>query len=443
MKQKRIIEQAAINNRFADKEERARFKRVWLDFKTNFPNDKACWNDLVNQLQKDDLLYCRNCYGTDLKFAISKRKYSCPLCKIDGSITSNTFFSRVRKLWAWYAAIWLADHSIIINSCFLADITGIASSSAQHINKSIMCVLAETRTSETCEVSSIHFFDIIRKRSILTSKLCKPISEEIEIYDRRKAKATNRTGSSKAESPDKSGKKRRAWKTGSNCQTGTAKKKQVKDLGNRQRGVSSGKDAKILRGERHSADELVIIALLQRGDMSIESILKKTRWDVSRLNVALSILELFGKIKIVAGGNVSIMSSPNLFNQENATRDQETQRECRLSSFYHANKRHSCLIEKCAGRTSEAGAKSLIAHVTSFKIGIKRIFGGISRKYLQLYLSLIKCDTIKTTEKRPGECRNTLLKLCIERSYVGSRYIKTINSPELLSAAFSKQQRVA
>lgn len=443
MKQKKINVQAAINSRLTDKEERERFRRVWQEFKSIFPDDKACWKDLVSQLKEDDLLYCRNCYGTDLTIALSQRKYSCTRCKIDGSITSNTFFSRVRKLWSWYAAIWLADHSIIINSCFLADITGIASSSAQHINKSIMCVLAETKTTEVSEVSSLHFFDIIRKRSILTAKLSKPISEEIEIYDRRKAKATNRTGSSKAESPDNSGKKRGAWKTGSNCQTGTAKKEQVKDLGNRQRGVSSGKDSKTLKGERHSADELVIIALLQRGDMSIESILKKTRWDVSRLNVALTILELFGKIKIVAGGNVSIMSSPDLFNQENATRDQETQRECRLSSFYHANKRHSCLIEKCAGRTSEAGAKSLIAHVTSFKIGIKRIFGGISRKYLQLYLSLIKCDTIKTTEKKPGECRNTLLKLCIERSYVGSRYIKTINSPELLSAAFSKQQRVA
>lgn len=231
MKEKKINEQAAINNRFADKEDRARFRRIWLEFKAKFPNDKACWNDLVNQLQKDDLLYCRNCYGTDLKFAISKRKYSCPLCKIDGSITSNTFFSRVRKLWAWYAAIWLADHSIIINSCLLADITGIASSSAQHINKSIMCVLAETRTSKTCEVSSIHFFDIIRKRSILTSKLCKPISEEIEIYDKRKAKEEKASNSNKAEMQDSYTQSNDIKNSGANCQEPASKKNSTKSRG--------------------------------------------------------------------------------------------------------------------------------------------------------------------------------------------------------------------
>jgi hypothetical protein len=442
MKEKKINEQAAINNRFADKEDRARFRRIWLEFKATFPNDKACWNDLVNQLQKDDLLYCRNCYGTDLKFAISKRKYSCPLCKIDGSITSNTFFSRVRKLWAWYAAIWLADHSIIINSCLLADITGIASSSAQHINKSIMCVLAETRTSKTCEVSSIHFFDIIRKRSILTSKLCKPIAEEIEIYDKRKAKEEKASNSNKAEMQDSNTQSNDIKNSGANCQEPVSKKNAAKSRGTSKREAASEKDKKTIHGEQLSPDERLILNLLKRKDMSIEDLLKKTRWDISRLNVALSLLELLGRIKILAGGNVSMMSSQTLFNETCANKNQDERRDCKLSSFFHANKFHSCLIEKCAGRTSEARAKSLIAHVASFKVGIKRIFGGVSRKYLQLYLSLIKCETILQIERGRSE-DNTLLKLCLERSYVGSKHIKTVNSPELLSAAFSKPQKAA
>lgn len=160
---------------------------VWEHFEKQFPSEESCWLRLYVLLKERNLLFCRNCNNENIDLKPGKRRFRCSECHMNSSITAGTFFHRVRKLRAWFAAIWFSENGALICSTTFSKFLRVAQSSALHIVKSIRGAIdlyCSENVDSRLPVNTVHFIELFDKRSILTYRLMPPYLEEPEASAR-------------------------------------------------------------------------------------------------------------------------------------------------------------------------------------------------------------------------------------------------------------------
>lgn len=153
------------------------FKRFCLAF----PTEESCWDELYRLMNARGMVYCRGCLSARVVIKKCRRKLRCQDCRKSYSLTAKTFFNRVRKLKAWFAAIWLTEEGAFVSSNWFASLLDIAQSSALHIQHSVLGAIDSHQKSqggERCLVSTEHFIDLFIRNSLVTPRWEHPAFEE-------------------------------------------------------------------------------------------------------------------------------------------------------------------------------------------------------------------------------------------------------------------------
>lgn len=152
---------------------------LMLRFNQEYPDEEACLHSLFSILSAVKAVICHSCCSPDLE-RICGRRVICLSCGRSFSFTAGTFFARVRKLRAWFAAIWLLEEGMILSAGRLGQIIGMATSSAWSLLKKINLVLYESRENLDCiRLSPDSLAAAICKRSTLTPASTHPLNEHI------------------------------------------------------------------------------------------------------------------------------------------------------------------------------------------------------------------------------------------------------------------------
>ncbi len=153
------------------------FKKFCL----TFPTEDSCWDELYRLMNVGGMIYCRACSSARVVLKKCRRKFRCQDCRKSYSLTAKTFFNRVRKLRAWFAAIWLTEDGAFVSSNWFASLLDIAQSSALHIQRSVLGAIdnhQKLQGGERCLVSTEHFIDLFIRNSLVTLRWEHPAFEE-------------------------------------------------------------------------------------------------------------------------------------------------------------------------------------------------------------------------------------------------------------------------
>ncbi|MBX9940774.1 MAG: hypothetical protein K2Y32_16055 [Candidatus Obscuribacterales bacterium] len=232
-------------------------------FIEQFPNDESCWSSLVHEFAACDKLRCRWCGADKVEVQQDSRTLSCNDCKKRSSITAGTFFHGIKKVRAWFFAIWIVENEFYVSSKWFAQAIGISQSSALHILKSTLYLIEENSgVFESVGFGLSEFRLFFRKRSFLTPAMVKPSCELQQGADESSCH-DNHTDS------------------------------------------ADGSWVDVTASERDPVRSAVISAL-KEGSRSLDEIRNTTRHSSSDVLAAITDLELDGEISAIAGNRFKL-----------------------------------------------------------------------------------------------------------------------------------------
>lgn len=126
-------------------------------------------------------LKCQCCESTHLEFREGNRKADCLVCGKLNFLTAKTFLHGVRRLPDWVRAMWLLEDGVIFSANMFSSVTGMASSSASSMLATLSAVILEYMPDSETEYSG-SFAEIFHRRSLQTPALKHPVSEQ-DIFD--------------------------------------------------------------------------------------------------------------------------------------------------------------------------------------------------------------------------------------------------------------------
>lgn len=459
----------------AIRERRDQFvKSIWHEFELAYPTEDFCWSWLNGKLREKDALFCHKCFSKSLKFKDGYRKFRCSKCHSTSSLSAGTFFAGVRKLRAWLGAMWLLERGALVNSLMLADLSGLRISSAQHILKSLLAAvdLSEKDREERVCISSAHFLDLFSRRSLATPRWLRPFEEEVyegRLHSRISSKS-NDHGESAEKSSENAYYKVRDFDNHSADDPECSKPSDIVE--------SCFSDDK----QRELAFSL--LAVLGDRPLGFDDLCEVLGRSISDISAVMTELQIEGLIEELAGLKFSVVknrvSNASSFDNDSAEsedtgsfwegEDQEFkgpdyerhvyfdglengdvhaswrsadlryERRDKLSLTKRAIRK--CLADRCLFCQRFDGEAALRLSLEAFKAGINFIFGGISRKYLQIYSSALRfipgiLDESDGSEAvlhfLKDESRNRLklqlLDNCLRTGYIGSRKLRAFTSP--------------
>lgn len=309
-------------------------QEILLSFNQAYPDDESCWQALVMHIKEAGLLYCRKCNSSVVEIRADHRVFCCQICNKKGSTTAGSFFHGVKKLRAWFFAIWTLEKNFYVSSKWLGQSLGISQSSALHILKSSLYLIEQSMANTECKRFSIQQFRLFfNKRSLLTPARKKP-EEEAETKDEPESKNKPQARRSKA----------------------------------KESGTQAQKDG--TKTDTTDSALCKIIACLGKENSTLDELIRRTKLKGSTVLSALTELEYDGKIAATSGGKYTI-SQP----QKIASQAQFPSIEQELNST--AGKRRR---------------KSIHDSFVILKMISSDILKGFSRKYIGLYIGL--CNSL-------------------------------------------------
>ncbi|MBK8224300.1 MAG: hypothetical protein IPK73_25120 [Candidatus Obscuribacter sp.] len=418
------------------------FKR----FCQTFPTEESCWDKLYRLMNARGMVYCRGCLSARVVVKKCRRKLRCQDCRKSYSLTAKTFFNRVRKLKAWFAAIWLTEEGAFVSSNWFASLLDIAQSSALHIQHSVLGAIDSHRKSqggERCLVSTEHFIDLFIRNSLVTPRWEHPAFEEAYEQSLIAAEVSDEVVDTESGGTD----------FGSSSALSPAPETAQDEL---EQGVPEQVSAEsiesvfntLFENEQYAVlneFEKSILKLLVNGKLSTDRLSSALSVNAARLSVGLTELELCGLIEELPGGmfkltdmvqalldlaglggehsgsakarkercaavasggvHGSFGESENPDDDEHSSADQMDSIQVDSSGLsgleqselrYVKRKRRvltslfadECGNSLCQGCTNDAVSSSVRQLVSSFRTYTLVHFQGIARKHLQLYLSL-------------------------------------------------------
>ncbi|MBX9940463.1 MAG: hypothetical protein K2Y32_14485 [Candidatus Obscuribacterales bacterium] len=460
---------------------------LWMHFEKLFPTEDSCWCRLLVLLKERKLLFCRNCHNDNIEIKAGKRKFRCSECHMHSSVTAGTFFHRVRKLRAWFAAIWFSENGALICSTTFARFLQIAQSSALHIVKSVKGAIdlyCSENVDSRLPVSTVHFIELFDRRSMMTNRLMAPYFEDL-----------NSTGKDREEqafdSPESN-------TTSSKDSDGIADPALIDSQDEPQ-------DFQSL-----SETDSLVLSSLNHGSMTIDEIAAFAGLSLSQVYDSLIELELSGEIELKPGGRfvlreakrqfkiAKLSSSSNGSNSNNAERywweliDSEsakllwqefivrgksekiafetleeeghlrnlpmwqiakarkTKRERKDLSPFGGSRCDAVDCTLCTTANGAAVANELFRKTRSLISILKTLGIGSARKHIQLLVnfSLNFIETIENTEKPTSSlvedfggsltldsreaCKNNLFDVCLSHGYLGSPLLRATVSPAFI-----------
>ncbi len=366
---------------------------LWQQFNTRFPTNKDCLEELCKRACQDGTIKCRHCGSQALDTAFSARVGVCRHCRQPTWLTAGTFFHHIRLPRPWLAAIWLMERGVNISSSQFHKLAGIAYSTAWHIFNKLATVIQSEMGDTASALPSSLFSPVICKRSRDTPARSHPLAEEEHIARSLPAQPGD------ANFPAH-GAARETWAPPSDLAwqpAGTndsAPKSAVDSPENAQPGSS-------IDCQPMSAQEEKVYEVLKEQEVHFDAICARTGLPAGEVSSLLTFLELAGHVRRRAGDRYL-----RTIDDKNAP------------SQKIGNQRSSGWEEL------SAAAAALVKNVINF---VHEHYQGVSRKYLQNYLSAYWCHidrgrwypgSLLEACFRFGPIRNDEIRSCISTALV-------------------------
>ncbi len=405
-----------IKARSRSKEEADFLISVWDKFVEKYPNNESCWQDFTARISEKSILACRTCASADIEISAADRTAKCNKCKRTFSLSTGTFFERVRNVWAWYAAIWFLQHGAVLNACFLAAIVGLANSSSLHIQKSILAAIAETRTTEVDRVSSLHFDGLFTRRSLATPPWLEAShEEELEQHLEREGNDSKSGQDAASEQVRNEYQDVEFYETTDS--NGAENFANASSLLASKETDTTGSSLETLLSE----DERLVFELIQSGLETIDAIQAKSGLDCAQIVAAVSILQLENLVRTETGARLFATRAA----QTNTTEDSKNKSNTEWSPLcaISAGSR-LCLNNECFGTklavTDTISTENISNRIRALTAFVSDTVGGISRKYLNFYLSV--AQSLSHGDSKAVSI--SVMDSCLERGYVGAKHIR-------------------
>ncbi len=318
----------------------------WIHFCKRYPDERSCSVFTRKHFSKDEKFDCSLCGFQNHVSNFESRTFKCVNCKKKIWILSGTFFERVRRFLPWLAAIWFIEDGVVISAAEFARLVGVATSTALAIFKKLSVVIESKMQKDFQEIPSVMFVKTFFRRSRVTPAGKHPREEENAAV-RESGRKSQRT--LHAVPPPRKDR----------CPRAVLSRKEVELLDS-------------LIGEK----EKCILSILSDRPTSFDNLCAQTDLSVSQISAALINMELFEMIKRLPGDNYV----------SGAFADQTPSQSLQSDSPYRVK-------------------ESIAARFIDF---IARHYGGISRKYLQNYVSLFWAYEDKKRWKK-----GTILHACV------------------------------
>ena len=350
---------------------------LFAQFKAQFTSEEDCVEEIYSFIMPENGFRCNHCNSKIIKMDYGARNAKCNLCSRNSWITADSFFCRTRRLFPWLLYIWMIDNGITLNSIELSKLSGLATSSSQHIIKKVGFVLKEVMKNKiNTTAHSSKFIQVISKRSRETPAREHPRAEIKGIIQKNKSTPNPNIRSVNSNS-------------NTNTSTDSAQKQLSKSSIN---GMHKAESSDI---------EKLISNVLYSNPAHIDSICQLTNLSINTLIPSLTLMEVAQKIKSIGGG------------------------------FYKLTENYSC----SQGQPNSPISKFSLKKTRSF---IRRVFQGVSRKYLQIYLAT---HWYKTKISKMNSSNN-LLQLCVDYGDISHRTIYSYISPLFLRTFELRQKPV-
>lgn len=368
-------------------------EEMFQQFKKRFPTEEDCWIELIRVIQQNDIFRCRSCNSRQFEH-LGGRKILCANCYFGTSITVGTLFERIRRIEPWLAAIWLMERGAVLTSSAFHKFVDIAQSSALVMLRKIRVVLESSFDETTKLMVSAQFKRLMCRRSRETPARLHPSAED-DFFDQgdscQHSPESERRGDSVQQADPKD-------QLDQLDQSDTSNGNQATTIDDLVRAADLEKYLEVLP-DKLGEKALAILQGLVDGPVLFDELCAQTALAPGPLNSVLAILEICGLIRDTGGGRFTLLTRQSesrftghggepvsrLCSARTKHRGQGEQGSGHLNDGHHQGRPGpSQASQAFVGVKDIALAKSLI-------IRIARMFSGVSRKYLQLYLVAFWC----------------------------------------------------
>ena len=363
------------------------------EFDQIYPSEKDCQEKINRMLYPDGKYPCKDCKSTNVKSEYGDRNVDCLDCKKTTSITTHTFFQRIRSARSYLAPIWMMEQGMLLNASEIARISEVVNSTGQHILKKIAYIVKERMKDLDSFITSEQMIGTICKRSKETPKRLPPVAEIIDA----KSGALGWTQSK--DNPEEASKSE-------------SLEKNIDTMGS-------------YNGLIGSEVEKSIVNLLTDEPVRLEFIKTSLNIPESLLLPALSMLELNEMVDRLPGDLYRINCLYSIHSGEQKDKNKTDEAiKTRIDKF---NREDNDTSENRENSNDEKQDTMIFFSKSKLKKTIKLIkqrYHGISRKYLQFYFALIWVST-----ERGLWQKDNLLKFCCHSGDVAPFQIYEYVSP--------------
>jgi hypothetical protein len=156
---------------------RAHADVVWNEFAQICQTEEDAMKYLEEFSPEEDLGCCHFCNSSDTEM-VDLRSFKCFDCRKVSFYTAGTFFDHAKRIRAWVGAIYLFEKGVNFSACHLAELAGIAKSTATCIVKKLSLVIYRTMEDAEDAINSSEFSQIFIRRSLCTPALEHPRAEQ-------------------------------------------------------------------------------------------------------------------------------------------------------------------------------------------------------------------------------------------------------------------------
>ena len=309
---------------------------LWPKFESLIPDNITALEYVLQELFEHGMIRCHCGNNSPQNFArIDLRILGCLHCSRKIRFMANTCFRYVKQLKAWLGAIYLKERRVLVTSYRLARLCNIASATAHNIVTTLGCHIHKELELRHCD--AVHtaplalFIKVLFKRSLISRSYKHPSEPPDE--KNREAPCDSKTAQPK---------KNRKIKTFTNLSS---------DFNDRPEKFT---DKEFTDTDLSDTDKQVFDSIRQT-PTSQDSLCATTGMTAAQVSSSLVMLEISGLIQMLPG---------NLFAR--------------------------CKRPPAPNFASEVKESAAAIAWRAFKT-IGEIYGGVSRKYLQLYLAAFWC----------------------------------------------------
>lgn len=403
-----------LDHKSVSKERRILIACTWVKFCEQCPSEKSAWSIFLENLEEAEQLRCLRCSGTQLIKNSGSRYVYCKSCKTDSSVTAGTFWHGIKKLRPWLAAIFFLQEKAFLSAAWFAELLNIKASTAQHIFRSILAAEHAVIEENECLVSSWHFMKLFNKRSYASVSFQHANKEEEAMQNRKKEDfEKDRTGSSDFAKPGEE-----PYSSSQSPEDCNYKSEGTRYSGNRAQSLDSDAEPCFQQLEGESStylqmnplDELSdeakkVFCEILNGCQTIDNLIDKLGIELSKLNAAITDLEMEGLIEEQSGGRFRVIPEVERIQRN---------RKIRNGSYWHLSG-EGCAGADC-GVCTNADSDDIGAQIAEFCRFISEVYQGFSRRFSGLYLVLQKFRSHSNEKKG---CAN-LFQSCLQIGRAGT-----------------------